>query len=134
MNCQTCRQTLFILSCCLFFVGCEKPGNNSKPDAATVSYEVTFFHREMSPSGPALVKGQTESPKSANVSSKIEVGNFGLKATVQVQAIEQGKVTFKIRLPDGKSQEAEMKEEETKEFFDNGGGAGVRIQVHQIKP
>jgi hypothetical protein len=132
MNCQACRRFLFVVTFCLFLVGCEKPGNKAKPDPATISYEVTFFHREMSPSGPALIEGPTASPKAATVSSVTDIGNFGLKATVQVQSIEQGKVTFKITLPHDKSQEAEMREGESKEFFENGGGAGIRIQVHQI--
>lgn len=129
MKSQVNQRILFVVICS-FLAGCEKPATTSKP--ATVSYEVTFFHREMSPSGPTLISGKTASLKVVSITSKTEVGNLGLKATVEVKSIEQGTVTFLIVLPDDKSQEAEMKDGETKEFFAEGRASGVRIQINQI--
>jgi len=108
----------------------EKPAKTS--GSAKISYDVTFFHREMSPSGPALITAQPVTQKEATISSVIETWNFGLKATVQVKGIEQGKVTFKITLPDGTNQEAEMRDGESKEFFANGRASGVRIRVNPM--
>ena len=121
------------LSICV--MGCGKSPNSAPPaERATVSYEVAFLHREMSPSGPALIQSKTTVATAARPSSAIEVGNFGMKASVQVMNVEPGKATFKIAFPDGTRQQVDVKDGESKEFFEGGRSAGVRIQVNSLSP
>ena len=118
-----------ILSVCV--LGCGKSADPAaSAERATVSYDVAFLHREMSPSGPTLIQSPITESKAARPSSAVEVGNFGLKASVQIMSVEPGKATFKIALPDGTRQEVEVKDGESMDFFEAGRSAGVRIKVH----
>jgi hypothetical protein len=121
-----------LLSVCV--LGCGKATDPAPSAVATVSYDVAFLHREMSPNGPTLIQSPITVSKAARPSSAVEVGNFGLKASVQVMSAEPGKATFKIALPDGTTQQVEVKDGESKDFFEGGRSAGVRIKVHAPSP
>jgi hypothetical protein len=128
------RSLLSALCAAVLSVGVPGCGKSADPassaDRATVSYDVAFLHREMSPNGPNLIQSPITESKAARPSSIVEIGNFGLKASVEVMSVEPGKATFKIAFPDGTRQQVDVKDGESKEFFEGGRSAGVRIKVH----
>lgn len=111
---------LLLLTPPLFLVGCGKP--------ARVSYDATGLHREI---GGKIVEGGNVGPKATSVPSATEVEVEGKKATVQVKAIDQDKVTFEITYPDGATERVQMSRGESKDFFPKGKDFGVRIQVKE---
>ena len=92
MNSRASRWLLPATAACLFVVGCGTPATNSDTtkisESARISYEVSFVHREMSPSGPVLIEGRKVVQKDAGLPSTVDVAAMGMKATVKVKAVE----------------------------------------------
>jgi hypothetical protein len=113
-------------------VGCGRPPSSDSDRSsktAAVSYEASFLHREMSPNGPVLIESPKAVSATARPLSAVTVENFGMKATVQVLSVEKGKATFQVTCPDGSTHPIDVNEGESKDLFENGRAAGVRIKV-----